>query len=175
MESEGKRAGAPFRVFIVDGANHFNVLRPITALVARKITRDTGRECDIAITQYEVNQAFADLFKAERDRRVARRAKAAADSDAAPPVSLTAGAAQVIRHFVREQKMDPAKTSVRVVARQRLEMHEESAGPDDAEFKSHGLRILVNKKVLDAMPDTVIEFVNQGKSAGFKFIESPEE
>lgn len=59
MEALAEKAKKPFALRLVDGGNHFDVLDPITRLVARKILEDTGSECSIAITDEEVQEAFA--------------------------------------------------------------------------------------------------------------------
>ncbi|WP_439628018.1 alpha/beta hydrolase family protein [Gemmata sp.] len=43
--------------FTVKGANHFNVLAPVNALIAQKILKDTPDECNIAFTEAELRQA----------------------------------------------------------------------------------------------------------------------
>lgn len=43
----------------VDGANHFSLLAPTNRLIANKILRDTGPECNVTLTENEVNAANA--------------------------------------------------------------------------------------------------------------------
>ena len=43
----------------VDGANHFSLLGPTNRLIAGKILRDTGPECNVTLTESEVNAANA--------------------------------------------------------------------------------------------------------------------
>src|SRR5262249_35195297 len=61
MEASATKAGAPLHVHFVYGGNHFDILDPLTRLVAQKISEDTGggRQCNIRITDDEVQQAFA--------------------------------------------------------------------------------------------------------------------
>lgn len=44
--------------YIVEGADHFSVLAPITRLLAEKILEDTGSEPSITITQEELDEAM---------------------------------------------------------------------------------------------------------------------
>lgn len=44
--------------FIVDGADHFSVLAPVTALLAQKILKDTGNKTNITLTQEELQKAM---------------------------------------------------------------------------------------------------------------------
>lgn len=45
--------------YVIDGADHFSVLAPLTRLAAEKILADTGAEPDISITQEELDSAMA--------------------------------------------------------------------------------------------------------------------
>jgi dipeptidyl aminopeptidase/acylaminoacyl peptidase len=59
MLQTARKAGVPFRAFPVDGANHFNILDPLTRLLARKITQDSGPACNVRLTDDEVQATFA--------------------------------------------------------------------------------------------------------------------
>jgi acetyl esterase/lipase len=57
-----KGAGAaPLRTFVVPGVNHFSILAPVTALLARKIALDVGPAPSIAITADELASAVQGL------------------------------------------------------------------------------------------------------------------
>jgi Fe-S cluster assembly iron-binding protein IscA/alpha/beta superfamily hydrolase len=56
MKAATKNAKLSF--FLVQGANHFNVLAPVNRVIAEKITKDTGPKCNLAFTEDEFNQAF---------------------------------------------------------------------------------------------------------------------
>ncbi len=43
----------------VKGADHFGVLGPTNAVIARKILADQGATCTITLTDEEASQAFA--------------------------------------------------------------------------------------------------------------------
>lgn len=45
--------------YIVDGADHFSILAPITELLAEKILKDTGDTCNITLTDSELAEAMA--------------------------------------------------------------------------------------------------------------------
>lgn len=53
-----KSANEAISCYIVDGADHFSVLAPITELLAQKILSDTGEEINISITQEELHKAM---------------------------------------------------------------------------------------------------------------------
>lgn len=44
--------------YIIDGADHFSALAPVTELVAQKILNDTGEKTNISITQEELKEAM---------------------------------------------------------------------------------------------------------------------
>nr|WP_304710099.1 prolyl oligopeptidase family serine peptidase [uncultured Acetatifactor sp.] len=45
--------------YVIEGADHFSTLAPLTRLAAQKILADTGAEVSISITQEELDAAFA--------------------------------------------------------------------------------------------------------------------
>ncbi len=45
--------------YLVDGADHFAALGPVTRLLAQKILTDTGAECGITLSMDEINTAMA--------------------------------------------------------------------------------------------------------------------
>jgi membrane associated rhomboid family serine protease/dienelactone hydrolase len=63
MAERAKRAQAPFQAFMIKDGNHFDILDPITRLVARKILQDNGDECTITFSAEEVQKAFAKRKK----------------------------------------------------------------------------------------------------------------
>ncbi len=46
------------KFFEVSGANHFDVLSPTNRLIAEKILLDTGKTCNLAFTEKELNRPF---------------------------------------------------------------------------------------------------------------------
>lgn len=44
--------------YIVDGADHFNILAPTNRLIAQKILKDTGADVNLTFTQAELNKPF---------------------------------------------------------------------------------------------------------------------
>ncbi len=59
MEQLARKAGVPFTAHLIEGGDHFDVVVPVTELIARKIAADTGPACNIAVSDAEVRQAFA--------------------------------------------------------------------------------------------------------------------
>lgn len=49
------------KLWAVDGATHFSILAPVTALVAKKIVDDAGAQTRIAFTQSELDAAVARM------------------------------------------------------------------------------------------------------------------
>jgi dipeptidyl aminopeptidase/acylaminoacyl peptidase len=58
MERRAARVAAPFHAFIVDGGNHFSILRPLTRMLARKLVLDDGPRCNITISSDDIAAAF---------------------------------------------------------------------------------------------------------------------
>lgn len=107
MQRRAARAGAPFKAHILKGGDHFNILRPLTALIAREIVADKGPVCTIDLTEAEVTAAFAKTIE-ERRKRVARL----------PLVTLTPAAAREINAIIADQRMDPKKVYLDVRPRE---------------------------------------------------------
>lgn len=61
MNTMAKVAEVPFTAYIVQGADHFSILAPITALVAQRIQQDTGPRCDILITNDDIHRSFGAM------------------------------------------------------------------------------------------------------------------
>lgn len=60
LEAMAKASKNPQVHFIrANGANHFQVLAPTNALIARKILEDKGETCQITLTDEEASRAFA--------------------------------------------------------------------------------------------------------------------
>ena len=53
-EISRKKTKVPLKVFIIKNGTHFNILYPLTQIIARKILEDTGEKCNITITKKEV-------------------------------------------------------------------------------------------------------------------------
>lgn len=49
---------AKLRFLLVNGADHFSILAPVNNLLAAKILRDDGPECNLELTEAEVNKLF---------------------------------------------------------------------------------------------------------------------
>jgi dienelactone hydrolase len=54
MEQEAKRAHVPFQAHLLRDANHFNILAPLTELIAQKILTDTGADTTLAFSPEEL-------------------------------------------------------------------------------------------------------------------------
>jgi dienelactone hydrolase len=54
MEQKAKKAGKPFKAFIVPDGDHFGIVWPITNLIVEKINADTGEELNIDFTLQEI-------------------------------------------------------------------------------------------------------------------------
>lgn len=59
MQAAADAAGVPFRSFVVHGGTHYNIVRPLSTLLAAKLRTDTGPRFELALTAAEVDRAFA--------------------------------------------------------------------------------------------------------------------
>jgi acetyl esterase/lipase len=59
MQQLARTHQVPFSVYVVEGGTHFNIVRPLCALLAQKLRADTGSRFNLSLSQDEVNQAFA--------------------------------------------------------------------------------------------------------------------
>lgn len=57
MQHLAQAKGKQFRTFIIPGADHFNILQPLTRLIAKKVRQDTGSECNVAFDATELRRA----------------------------------------------------------------------------------------------------------------------
>lgn len=63
MERQAKVGNAPFHAYqLYGGAGHFNVVRPITKLLAAKLLADAGPACSVTFTPQELADAFNSEF-----------------------------------------------------------------------------------------------------------------
>lgn len=60
MADEAARRGTPFKAFVALHANHFDILAPLTELLARKILTDTATASGIEITQEEIDNLVVE-------------------------------------------------------------------------------------------------------------------
>lgn len=59
MQREAVAAGRPFEAFAVPGGDHFNIVAPITRMLAKKIVEDEGPQTSITISKAEVAAAMS--------------------------------------------------------------------------------------------------------------------
>jgi iron-sulfur cluster assembly protein len=88
-------------------------------------------------------------------------------------VTMTERAAQHVANFIaRRGKGVGLRLGVRTTGCSGLAYKLEYADgtqPDDTEFESHGVRILIDPKSLAYLEGTELDFVREGLNEGFKF------
>jgi len=57
MRAPAKQLHAPLQIFLIPGADHFEIVLPVTRLIAAKIAQDNGSTAAIAFSQAEVERA----------------------------------------------------------------------------------------------------------------------
>lgn len=61
MARRATAAGVPFQAYTLPGT-HFDILHPVTGLVAKKILADTGDTCNLSFTDAELRKAYDVAF-----------------------------------------------------------------------------------------------------------------
>lgn len=63
IEEVAKANNVPFRAFRIDGADHFNIVHPVTQLVAKKILQDTAEKTNIQFTKEDIQWIKSNVSK----------------------------------------------------------------------------------------------------------------
>ena len=89
------------------------------------------------------------------------------------PVTLTEWAAQHVASFIAKRGGGVGlrlgvRTSGCSGMAYKLEFAD-SINPDDAQFESHGVKIIVDQKSLPFLDGTELDFAREGLNRGFKF------
>lgn len=164
MEALAEQHGAPFTACIIDGGDHFNILAPLTELVAERIVADTGDEPKIAITERLANETFQRENDAHRRRRLA----AVADL---PVVELSPTAVREVQAILKRQQLDPAETYLRVEGLGSLGFDTRYDSKQEVLIRQDGLQVVVPKDQVDALRGHLIDFGSIGGQSGFKFVD----
>lgn len=141
-----KEGGLPLNTCIIAGGNHFDILRPSTQLIAKKLMADTGPTCNITLSTDELAAEFGRVH-AERLAKLKN----------APVIQLTPAAQALLRKVVAQNRMDPKKVWLDVT--NGLDLVEEFNRDTHAEFTSGEFRIAVPKELVEACRGTVINAV----------------
>ncbi len=59
MGELAEKDNVPFKAFIIKGGDHFNIVPPLTKMLAKKMLADTGAKCNITLSDDEVQRAFS--------------------------------------------------------------------------------------------------------------------
>ena len=135
MQQHADAAKAPLKTIIIEGANHFDILRPLTALIAAKAAADTGPKCNISITDAEV----ATVYDKSREAARAKLAKL-------PMITLTPVAGKRVLAMMQAQQRDPAKTYLRIHATKGPEFVDKIDLAVDEVAETQGVKVVMDKK-----------------------------
>jgi len=143
MESLARSEGRPFASYIIERGNHFDILRPLTRLVAQQIVNDTSPECNIRITQESANDAYVEYWNGYRRR------KREFEWDSAIAVVSPRAIAQFRRNIAELELVD-METGVRLVYKEhgdvdfvqgKIEITEQ-----DITYMQDGLKFVYSKQ-----------------------------
>ncbi len=138
--------GVPLRTFVIQGGDHFDILRPATELLARKLMADTGEKLEVELTKEELQAAFDETHK---ERLAQRRG--------APIVQLTPAAEQLLLAAMRQNEMKPASTWL--VFGESIELSTEFDADTHVEIRQGTIRIAVPKDSVDHIRGTILDAV----------------
>ncbi len=134
MARRAKVANAPFHAFILDGANHFDIVRPMTEMLAQKIAQDTGATCSIQITPEEVERAYGKFFTSRTITCVV---------PATPGVRLTPAAREAVKQMIAANQV-PATALLTIAMRDgRMDAVFDPKGGDPYTYKANADGVLV--------------------------------
>lgn len=96
-----------------------------------------------------------------------------ASTELAPGVSLTErAAAHIARYLQKRGKGIGLRVGVKTTGCSGLAYkleYADAAHPEDVQFESHGIRVLVDPKSLPYIAGTELDFAREGLNEGFKF------
>jgi acetyl esterase/lipase/Fe-S cluster assembly iron-binding protein IscA len=155
------RAGKPFTAFSIRDGDHFNIVDPVNALIAAKIAADTGPVCAIAVSDGEVQKAFAT-------RRLPFTPRDNADTKSSV-VSFTRVAVDTIVEQMKAKNLDPEKVYVRAGINPYFRQYvsfEEEAVRGDLIYEFKGFKLVMDPLSTRLMRGTLIGY---NKGGGFSF------
>ena len=159
MRQKASAAGAPLSTAIIKGATHFDILRPVTVLLAERLKEDTGPTFGVNLTAAEFQAAFDGANRA----RLAKRRNL-------PMVSLTPAAATAVKAIAAGEKYKPGQWWLDV-SPGKLDITESFDPAKQVVHEQRGIRIAVPKAAADAMRGVTIDYVESAAGKGFKFHE----
>ena len=162
MDRLAAESGAPFHAFIVSGgATHFNILRPLTNLLADKLRGDAGPACNVVVTQAEVDTAFAN--RPSPTPTPARQ----------PIVQLTEAAQAKVIEDLQQDKLDPRKMYLRVTMDGSGYPHlqiDPDADADDLLSTSGFVRVVTDKSTSERARGLIVDYhTGPDGAGGFSF------
>jgi dienelactone hydrolase/Fe-S cluster assembly iron-binding protein IscA len=161
MDRIAAESGAPFHVSIVSGGTHYNILRPLTNLLADKLRADTGLACNVVVTQAEVDTAFAN--RPSPNPTPARQ----------PIVQLTQAAQAKVIEDLQQDKLDPRKMYLRVTMDASGYPHlqiDRDADSEDLLSTSGFVRVVTDKSTSERARGLIVDYqTGPDGGGGFSF------
>jgi acetyl esterase/lipase len=156
--ASARDAGAPLTVYAVRGGNHFDILRPLTRLLAERIAADTGPELRLDLGE----QAVQAAFEAEHAERLSKRRTM-------PIVTLSPAAVTEIKKIIARDGLEPNGTWMQVGAGGALDLVEGFNAATHLEVRQDGVRIAVQKDAAERIRGLTIDFIDGPQGGGFSF------
>ncbi len=163
MSLRAGAAHAPFTAMFLTPATHFDVVRPLTQLIAAKLRADTGPTCNFAATEREISDAFGRVFPG-------RRETVTVAASSLPVVRVTSLAKQLLALACRQQHLDPGKMGLILQSDGGGYAVHATVVAENAEsvtVPADGVPIVVSDTVLNHLGPTTIAVTMAGGSLGW--------
>jgi hypothetical protein len=149
LQTAADREKTPLHTFLVSHGSHFNILHPITQLLAQKILADIGSSCNITLTKEELDKAFSDFMqKLAKDRKT-------------PLVTLTAEAGDFLKSQISSIRVDVDKVFLRFdldAADHTTTRLVRAIQVGDMQLDSQGIHLLVSPEANNYLEPLVLGF-----------------
>ncbi|MCW2473242.1 MULTISPECIES: S9 family peptidase [unclassified Symbiopectobacterium] len=63
LKNQAKDNNIPFHVYEIEGADHFNIISPVTEMIAQKIVKDTGEKVNISFSADDINRIKREISR----------------------------------------------------------------------------------------------------------------
>ena len=157
LATAAREAGVPLTVITVRAGDHFDILRPLTKLLAERLSRDTGPTLALDLDAEAVQAAF----EAEHAARLSKRR-------AMPYVTLKPAAVAEIKRLLAAEGLPPRRTWLTVDGG-KLDLSEQFDPNAQIELEQDGVRIAFWKDAAERTRGLTIDFIDQDGSRGFSF------
>jgi dienelactone hydrolase/Fe-S cluster assembly iron-binding protein IscA len=159
LAQSARDARVPLAAYVVREGDHFDILRPLTKLLAQRLLRDTNPRTDVHLDA----KSIQDAFEAEHAERLRKRR-------ALPVVTLKPAAAAEMKAVMKQKGLSPDKTWLTIdAATGKLGLSDKFDKATQVELTQEGVKIAVPKSAAERGRGLVIDFRDDAEGKGFSF------